>query len=78
MTASVLAGIVWAIRNPKEGVVESEDLPFNEILDIAGPYVEPVRGVYSDWTPLAFRQGLFPDPNLDKEDPFQFSNFRIF
>ena len=40
------------------------------------PYLGPVVGVYSDWTPLAERGLLFPEP-LDEEDPWQFKNIRV-
>jgi homospermidine synthase len=36
-----------------------------------------VVGVRSDWTPLKDRNVLFPEPNLDPSDPWQFENFRV-
>ena len=33
-------------------------------------------GVYTDWTPLAARNGLF-DEDVDRDDPWQFKNFRV-
>jgi homospermidine synthase len=75
--AGVISAAVWAVRNPKEGYCEPEDLPFDEILRIASPYLGPVVGVYSDWTPLAGRSRMFPEPWLDRQDPWQFGNFLV-
>ena len=35
-----------------------------------------VVGVYSDWTPLANRGWLFAE-DVDRDDPWQFGNFRV-
>ena len=40
------------------------------------PYLGPVVGVYTDWTPLEGRGGLFPE-DLDQEDPWQFRNVLV-
>ncbi len=77
VTSAVLAAVVFAIRNPTLGLLESDDLPFEEILAIAGPYWEPMVGQYTDWNPLHNRGVLFDEPDLCREDPFQFSNIRV-
>ena len=41
--------------------------------DICMPYLGPVTGAYSDWTPLFDRNRLF-DEGLDQNDPWQFKN----
>jgi homospermidine synthase len=76
VTAAVLAGLVWAIENPRAGVVEAEELDHGRILEIAGPYLGEVVGAYSDWTPLQGRGALFPE-DVDESDPWQFSNVRV-
>ena len=38
-----------------------EELDFNRCLEIQQPYLGPVKGYYTDWTPLDGRPGLFPD-----------------
>ena len=76
VAAGVLAGAIWAIRNPERDVVEPDQLPFDEILAIARPYLGAMVGVYTDWTPLADRAWLFSEP-LDRDDPWQFVNFRV-
>ncbi len=40
------------------------------------PYLGEVVGVYGDWSPLDGREILFPE-DLDRDDPWQFKNFRV-
>jgi len=72
----VLSGLVWAIENPTSGIVEPDDIDFRRNLEICRPYLGPVVGVYSDWTPLTDRNRLFPE-DLDTSDPWQFKNVLV-
>jgi len=76
VAAGVMAGVVWAMRHPNEGVVEPDDLPFDELLGLCNPYLGEVRGVFSDWQPLA-RAGQLVQQPQDTSDPWQFINFRM-
>lgn len=76
VTATLLAGIVWALENPNRGVVEPDELDFQRILDIAVPYLGDMVGEYGDWTPLQDRNRLFPE-DIDTDDPWQFKNVRV-
>jgi len=76
VTASVLAGVVWAMRNPARGVVEPDELPHAQILDWCRPYLGELGGVYTDWTPLLGRGQLYAE-DVDRDDPWQFKNFRV-
>ena len=76
VTAAVLAGMIWAIEHPHAGIVEPEELDFERVLEIAGPYLGDVVGVHGDWTPLQDRERLFPE-DLDHDDPWQFKNIRV-
>lgn len=76
VVASALASILWAIENPNKGLVEPEDIDYEYILEIARPYLGTVSGHYTDWTPLDNRALLF-DEELDKTDPWQFSNIIV-
>jgi homospermidine synthase len=76
VTAPLLAGVVWAIRNPDRGVVDPEALPYDFVLEICRPYLGELVGIYTDWTPLADRNSLFPE-DVDASDPWQFKNFRV-
>jgi homospermidine synthase len=73
---AVLAGMVWAVENPGRGVVEPEEMDFRRCLEICLPYLGPVGGFYSDWTPLVGRGHLFPE-DVDTSDPWQFKNIRV-
>ena len=53
VTAAVLAGVIWAIENPRAGIVEPDEMDHERVLEIARPYLGEVVGVYCDWTPLA-------------------------
>jgi len=74
--APVLSGIIWALENPQAGLVEADEMDFERNLEICMPYLGPVVGRYSDWTPLQGRGQLFPE-DLDENDPWQFRNFRV-
>ena len=76
VAAGVLGGMVWAIENPKAGIVEADDLDHDRVLEVAMPYLGPVVGVYGDWTPLQNRAVLF-DEDLDRDDPWQFKNILV-
>lgn len=77
VAAGVVAGVIWAMRSPRCGIVDPDELPFDEILAFCRPYLGDVVGVYSDWTPLKERQDFFPE-QLDRDDPWQFCNFRVY
>ena len=76
VTAAVLAGMVWAIENPRAGVLEADALDHVRIMDICRPYLGDVVGAYTHWTPLADRGRLFPE-DVDTDDPWQFRNVRV-
>jgi homospermidine synthase len=76
VTAPVMAGVVWAMKNPAQDVVEPDDMPFEDLLRLTRPYLGEVVGVYSEWTPLAGRSWLFTE-DVDTRDPWQFKNFRV-
>ena len=73
---SVLGGMVWAMENPGRGLVEPDEMDFRRVLEVCMPYLGPVIGEYSDWTPLQDRSRLFPE-DLDESDPWQFKNVRV-
>jgi len=76
VTSAVLGAMVWALENPARGMVEPEEVDYRRVLDIAHPYLGPVVGAYTDWTPLDGRGQLFPE-DLDHGDPWQFKNIRV-
>jgi homospermidine synthase len=76
VTVAVLSGVIWAMENPNLGLVEPEEMDFRRNLEICMPYLGPVSGEYTDWTPLHERERLFPE-DIDKTDPWQFKNVRV-
>ncbi|MBC7371620.1 MAG: homospermidine synthase [Bdellovibrionaceae bacterium] len=76
VTSAVLAGMAWALENPKAGIVEADEMDFERCLEFQMPYLGPVKGYYTDWTPLANRPGMFPE-DIDKSDPWQFKNILV-
>ncbi len=76
VTSAVLAGMVWALENPQAGIVEADEMDFRRCLEIQMPYLGPVVGVYTDWTPLTNRPGFFPE-DIDTSDPWQFRNVLV-
>lgn len=73
--AGVLSAVVWAIRNPRRGIVEPDDLDFEECLAVADPYLGKLTGTFTDWTPLQGRGEHFPE-DLDVDSPWQLQNVK--
>lgn len=76
VVAGVVSGMIFAMKNPKCGIIEPEDLPHEEIMNFSKPYLGEMVGEYSNWTPLA-SQGDVVENNIDHTDPWQFKNFLI-
>ena len=76
VTSAVLAGMVWALENPEKGIVEADEMDYRRCLEVQMPYLGPVKGYYTDWTPLENRPGLFRE-DIDTKDPWQFRNILV-
>jgi len=76
VVASILGEMMWAIKNPKMGYVEPEDLPYQEVLEYALPYLGPVPFVPTDWRPESDKNSLFKRP-FNKKYPNALENFRV-
>ncbi len=76
VTSAVLAGMVWALENPTAGIVEADEMDFRRCLQVQLPYLGPVKGYYTDWTPLTDRSYLFPE-DVDASDAWQFRNILV-
>lgn len=76
VTSAVMAGMVWALENPKMGIVEADEMDFRRCLEVQTPYLGPVIGTYTDWNPLKDRNLFFPE-DLDKKNPWQFKNILV-
>jgi len=76
VSSAVLAGMVWALENPNAGIVEADEMDYRRCLEVQRPYLGPVKGYYTDWTPLTDRPGFFPE-DIDPSDPWQFRNVLV-
>ena len=76
VSSAVLAGMVWALENPGEGIVEADEMNYRRCLEVQMPYLGSVKGYYTDWTPVDGRPGLFPE-DIDRKDPWQFRNILV-
>ena len=76
VTSAVLSGMVWALENPEAGIVEADETDYRRCLEVQSPYLGPVKGYYTDWTPLEGRPGLFAE-DIDRRDPWQFRNILV-
>ena len=76
VTSAILAGMVYALENPNLGIIEADEMDFRRCLEIQSPYLGPLVGRYTDWTPLTDRPGMFPE-DIDTSDPWQFRNILV-
>ncbi|MEX0590642.1 MAG: homospermidine synthase [Xanthobacteraceae bacterium] len=76
VTSAVLAGMVWALENPGAGIVEADDMDYKRCLEVQLPYLGPVIGTYTSWTPVTGRGALFPE-DMDPTDAWQFKNVLV-
>jgi homospermidine synthase len=80
VAAAVLAGLVWMIRNPEKGILVPDELPYQDILDVASPYLGPCPSVPTGWTPLESRSRLFGrwgTPLISDADLWQYTSFAV-
>jgi homospermidine synthase len=81
VACSVLAALEWMLRNPREGVCVPDDLPYEEIMEVARPYLGPFISEAAAWTPLSDREDIFENfgrPRPAAEDVWQFDTFRVY
>ncbi len=86
VAASITAAIRWMIRNPAQGVCVPDDLPWEEVLTEAMPYLGKFHDDAADWTPLLNRAehelfGRFSAPKWrtdgDADETWQFTTFLV-
>jgi len=80
--SSIIGAITWMIEHPEEGLCVPDDLPWQDVLRVAEPYVGTLHSGPSDWDPVSSRRDLFAKfsdeaDHVDASDPWQFSNFLI-
>lgn len=76
VTTAILAGVVWALENPKAGIVETDEIDHARCLEIQKAYLGKFEGHYTDWNPLVNRRAFFKE-DIDESDPWQFKNVLV-
>jgi len=80
VASSAIAGVIWAIKNPKRGVLNADRVPYKEVLPLVMPYLGTFFSEPIDWDPLSTRVDIFKGWNkelIDESDPWQLCNFQI-
>lgn len=80
VAASILGALQWMLSSPREGVRVPDELPWRDVLDVAMPYVGSLWSGPVDWDPVTTHVDWFDrwtGRELDRDDPWQFSNFLI-
>ncbi len=82
VSSAVIAGMVYATKRPKEGIVEADEMHHKECLEIQKQYLGEIKSVYTDWTPLKqdFIEDMFAQyrsGKTDPTDPWQFKNVLV-
>ncbi len=78
VSSAVIAGMAWALENPKAGIVEADEMDYKRCLEFQLPYLGPVNGFYTAWTPLTGRgEGSFFPEDLDTKSPWSFKNVLV-
>ena len=73
VAASVLSAVSWMIQNPRRGVLLPDQLPHEEILALARPYLGKVVSIPIAWTPVPTED----DESALSDEVWQFSNFLL-
>ncbi len=85
VASSVMAAVLWIIENPRKGFCVPDNLPYEEIIESAMPYLGELVSRPVDWTPMKNRRELFTNFNGDKkpqktvkeEELWQFESFLV-
>jgi homospermidine synthase len=78
VASAVYAAVAWAMKNPDQGLLVPDELPWEELLSYAEKYWGGYHSAAADWDPLKTRNDLFRGWNnrsYDETDPWQFTNF---
>ena len=73
VTSAVIAGMAWALRHPRAGIVETDEMDHAFCLGVQRPYLGRIEAHYTDWTPISTRWPQFVE-DIDESDPWQFRN----
>jgi homospermidine synthase len=71
---SVLAGVMYLMEHPNEGIIHPEGMDHIDVLWLIESYLGPVKSIPVDWSPL---DSSVVYKELDKKNPFRFENFIV-
>lgn len=84
VACSVLGAVFWMINNPQEGVKIPDELPYEDIMQVARPYLGPFISKAVNWDPTMNRTDIdlyskyHPHPKkFGADDMWQFSTFQV-
>ncbi len=82
VAGSIIGALSWMIEHPDEGLCLPDDLPWDDVLRVAAPYLGTRHSGPADWDPVSSRNDVFPvfgdaRDGLDLDDPWQFTNFLV-
>jgi homospermidine synthase len=80
VAAALLGALNWMLQNRERGVLVPDQLPHEEILAVANPYLGPCPSIHTDWTPMKNRFDPFERfgrPRPHDEDLWQFETFLV-
>ncbi len=78
VAAAVLGAVQWLLAHPREGVRLPDELPHEEILRHAAPYLGPLVSRRADWTPLDNWSDPFVGYGRSKPSPAEMWQFDTF
>jgi len=82
VAGSIIAAVSWMLDHPHAGLRVPDDLPWQDVLAVAGRYLGTMHSGPSDWDPVSSRNDLFASFSdeanaVDATDPWQFTNFLV-
>ena len=82
VAGSIIGAVTWMIEHPNEGLRVPDELPWQDVLSVAGKYLGTMHSDASDWDPVRTRNDVFNQwapgsDHIDTSDPWQFTNFLI-
>lgn len=80
VAAAVLGAVLWMMRNPRRGVLIPDQLPQEEIMAVAEPYLGQTPSIPIDWMPHGsdvVSESTKNTFSLGDDDPWQFNRFLL-